>query len=118
MDAVTVPTVLSSARVERQPPLAPRPTSRGIGRESALPARFPRRYVIELPTLSVEASLGEAIKLQLRPDPDARPGGMGAACSKVTASLLGGNPDEAPKSFWEGFAAWAERTFPVCAGVG
>lgn len=42
-------------------------------------------YMLELPTMSVEASLDAAVRLRLRPDPDrsTQGGKIGQACEKV-----------------------------------
>mgnify|MGYP002065859111 FL=1 len=62
---------------------APRPSPSGTGDEESL-------YVVELPTKTVEESLGQAVGLGLRKDPDQETvSGLHAACGQATTFLQG-----------------------------
>ncbi|KAH8052234.1 secondary active sulfate transmembrane transporter [Aureococcus anophagefferens] len=74
-------------------------------------------YMLELPTLSVEASLEAAVRLRLRPDPERSTGGgkIGAACEKASTYLLGPPDGEKDKraACAEAATAAVRNTFPV-----
>ena len=62
---------------------APRPSPSNTGDEESL-------YVVELPTKTVEESLGQAVGLGLRKDPDQETvSGLHAACGQATTFLQG-----------------------------